>query len=153
MVTSSLVPASRRAMTDEALDPPRPDASAGLIEAADWHETAEKRLREEADILYRENRFSEAQTREIQATIHGTSAKHFRSRAADRSGKQPRHDASSGLIEAADALSYAATCLEDAGWYNAAEHCRRAEMKARAADRSEGRIAALEARVEALGRM
>jgi 2-keto-4-pentenoate hydratase/2-oxohepta-3-ene-1,7-dioic acid hydratase in catechol pathway len=48
----------------------------------------------------------------------------------------PRPDASAGLIEAANALSFAATCLEDAQQPNAAEYCRRAEARARAADRS-----------------
>jgi hypothetical protein len=60
-------------------------ASAGLIEAAEWHEAAEKLLRKEAGILYAESRFSEARTFEIQATNHGNSANHFRARAADRS--------------------------------------------------------------------
>jgi hypothetical protein len=52
---------------------PRPDVSAGLIEAAEWHEARMK--------TFTEMKVDSA------ALHHDLSARYFRARAADRSGK------------------------------------------------------------------
>jgi hypothetical protein len=74
-------------ITTRNVIPKQSDTSAGLIEAAEWHEAEYKRLGQVANFLYAERCYAAGQACDSLATIHDKSAKHFRARAADRSGK------------------------------------------------------------------